>query len=180
MKPNSLNQIAVISVMVVAAALCRVIPHPPNFSPIGAVALFGGACLANRWLAFGIPLLAMFISDQFLPSSPLFPVIYTSFLVNVALGRWLHGRRNVVNMAALTFLGAVQFFVLTNLAHWYSYYPLTLSGLTTCFAAAIPFFQNTLLGDACFATALFGTYALIQRAIAGSTETSLTAEDARS
>ena len=154
---------AVLTAIIALAALARLIPHPPNFTPIGAMALFGGACLADRRLAFLLPLAALFLSDLLLGLHVLIPVVYGSFAVNVLLGRWLRSRRTVVNTAAGTLLGSIQFFVVTNFACWLLYYPHTAEGLVSCYVAAIPFFQNTLLGDAVFATALFGALALAER-----------------
>jgi len=149
--------------LILLAALARLIPHPPNFTPIGAMALFGGATLADRRLAFLLPLASLFLSDLFLGLHVLIPVVYGSFALNVLLGGWLRSRRTVLNTAAVTLLGSVQFFVVTNFACWLLWYPHTWQGLVTCYIAAIPFFQNTLAGDAVFATALFGTLALAER-----------------
>ena len=149
--------------LVGSAALARLIPHPPNFTPIGAMALFGGACVADRRLALLLPLAALFLSDLFLGLHVLIPVVYGSFVLNVLMGRWLRSRRTVINTAAVTLAGSVQFFVVTNIACWLLWYPHTVEGLVACYVAAIPFFHNTLLGDAVFATALFGTLAIAER-----------------
>jgi hypothetical protein len=149
--------------LVASATLARLIPHPPNFTPIGAMALFGGACVADRRLALLLPLAALFLSDLFLGLHVLIPVVYGSFALNVLLGRWLRSRRTVINTAAGTLAGSVQFFVATNFACWLLWYPHTVEGLVACYVAAIPFFHNTVLGDAVFATALFGTLAIAER-----------------
>jgi hypothetical protein len=149
--------------MIAFAALARLVPHPPNFTPIGAMALFGGACLADRRLALAVPLAAMFLSDLFIGLHVLIPVVYGSFALNVLLGRWLRSRRTLVTTAAVTLIGSVQFFVVTNFACWLLWYPHTVEGLVTCYVAAIPFFQNTLLGDAVFVTTLFGGLAVAER-----------------
>ena len=152
-----------LATLVAVAALARLLPHPPNVTPIGALALFGGACLADRRLALVIPLAALFVSDLVIGLHPLVPVVYGSFAVGVLLGRWLRPRRTVVNTAAVTLAGAVQFFLVTNFACWLLYYPRTAEGLAACYVAAVPFFRNTLLGDAAFATALFGGLAAAER-----------------
>lgn len=149
--------------MIVLAALARLIPHPPNFTPVGAMAIFGGACLADRRLALLVPLTALFLSDLFLGLHVLIPVVYGSFALNVILGRWLRTRRTAVSTATVAFLGSVQFFAVTNFACWLLYYPPTAEGFAACYVAAIPFFQNTVLGDAVFATAMFGTLAVAER-----------------
>ncbi|MBA4191290.1 MAG: hypothetical protein C0467_25185 [Planctomycetaceae bacterium] len=157
------TRLLVLTAMVACAALARLIPHPPNFTPVGAMAIFGGACLADRRLALLVPLTALFLSDLFLGLHVLIPVVYGSFGLNVLLGRWLRTRRTVLSTATVVLLGSVQFFVVTNFACWLLYYPPNVEGFTACYVAAIPFFQNTLLGDAIFATALFGTLAVAER-----------------
>ena len=155
-------RLAVLTAMILAAALSRLIPHPPNFAPIGAMALFGGACLADRRLALLLPLMALFLSDLVLGLHVLIPVVYGSFALTVLLGRWLRSHRTLVTTAAATLAGSVQFFIVTNFACWLLWYPHTMEGLTACYVAAIPFFQNTVMGDAAFATALFGGLALTE------------------
>jgi hypothetical protein len=156
-------RILAISGMILLAVVSRLVPHPPNFTPIGALAIFGGACYADRRWAFLLPLAALFLSDLLLGLHVLIPVVYGSFGLNVLLGRLLRSHRTIVNTATLTLLGSVQFFVVTNFACWVLWYPHSWDGLVTCYVAAIPFFQNTLLGDAVFATALFGALALAER-----------------
>lgn len=150
--------------MVVLAVLARLIPHPPNFSPIGALALFGGATFADRRIGLLLPLISLFLSDLFLGLHILIPVVYGSFAINVLLGRWLRSNRTLLSVASVTVIGAVQFFVVTNFACWVLWYPNTWEGFVACYVAAMPFFQNTLLGDAVFVTVLFGGLALIEQA----------------
>ncbi|QJX00787.1 DUF6580 family putative transport protein [Frigoriglobus tundricola] len=153
----------VLAAMIVSAAVFRIVPHPPNFTPVGAMALFGGACLADRRLALLFPLAVLFLSDLVLGLHVLIPVVYGSFALNALMGRWLRSRRTIVNTAAVTLVGAVQFFVVTNFAFWWLFYPHTAEGLAECYLAAVPYFRNTLLGDAVFATVLFGGLALAER-----------------
>ena len=153
-------------VMIVIAAALRVAPHPWNFTPIGAMALFSGAILKDRRLAFAFPLLALFAGDLFIGFYKLMPVICASFLVSVAIGLWLRDRRTVARISLATLLGAAQFFIITNFAIWASAssaYPHTRAGLLTCYFAGIPFFWNTLAGDAIYAALLFGGFALAER-----------------
>jgi hypothetical protein len=62
-------------------------------------------------------------------------------------------------------LGALQFFLITNFGVWafLNSYPRTVAGLAECYLAGIPFFWNTLAGDAVYAALLFGGFALAQR-----------------
>lgn len=154
--------------VILAAAASRVIPHPPNFTPIAAMALFGGAQFADRRLAFLVPLSAMFASDLVIGLHALLPVIYACFALIVCLGFWVRSRKSVFRIAGATLAGSVLFFVVTNFAVWAagSLYPKTLDGLVTAYVAAIPFFRNTVLGDAVYVVALFGGFALIESLVA--------------
>jgi hypothetical protein len=151
-----------VTAVVIIAAFARLIPHPPNVSPVGALALFGGAFFPRKYGAFFVPLAAMLLSDLVLGLHALVPVVYGCIALNVLLGRWLCSRRQFVPIALATVAGAVQFFVITNFACWVLYYPHTLEGLCGCYIAAIPFFHNTLIGDMAFTTVLFGGLALAE------------------
>src|SRR6267142_4056791 len=141
-------------VLIVLAAALRIAPHPWNFTPVGAMDLFSGALLKDRRLAFFFPLLALFLGDIFVGFHKLIPIVYASFLINVAIGVWLRDRRTVARISLATLLGAIQFFFVTNFAVWQflSGFPHTASGLLSCYIAGIPFFWNTLAGDAFYST----------------------------
>ncbi len=164
---------AVLFALILAAGICRWLPHPMNFTPIGAMALFGGATYPTRRLAFLLPLSALAVGDLATGFHVLMPVVYLSFAVNVLLGRYLRQRRTVANTLLATIAGAMQFFIVTNLATWWVYYPHTSAGLVGCFVAAIPCFQNTLAGDATFVALLFGGLALTEARFPAIRETSL-------
>jgi hypothetical protein len=164
-KENLFYRTLLALVLIVLAAALRIAPHPWNFTPIGAIALFSGAVLRDRRLAFLFPLLALFIGDIFIGFHKLIPIVYASFLINVAIGLWLRDRRTVVRISSATLLGAIQFFLATNFAVWQflGSFPHTAAGLLACYVAGIPFFWNTLSGDALYATLLFGSFALAER-----------------
>lgn len=151
--------------MIMAAAVSRLLPHPPNLTPIAALALFGGAIFADKRAAFLVPLLALFLTDIFLGFSGLTAVVYGSFALIVCLGFWLHGRRSAGRIVAAALCGSMLFFILTNLGVWAltPLYPKTLSGLSECYVAALPFFQNTLAGDLLYSGLLFGGLAMAER-----------------
>jgi uncharacterized protein DUF6580 len=153
-----------LAVIVLAAGL-RIAPHPWNFTPVGAMALFSGAFIRDRRLAFLFPLLALFAGDIFVGFHKLMPLVYASFLCSVAIGFWLRNRRSVARVGAATLFGAIQFFLITNFAVWAIglSYPRTGAGLLACYVAGIPFFWNTLAGDALYASLLFGGFALAER-----------------
>lgn len=153
---------------ILAAAALRLVPHPPNFSPIGAMALFSGAYLGRRGaIALAAPLGALFLSDLVLGFYRGMPTVYFSVALIVIIG-WLALRRvSPIRVGAAAIASSVLFFVLTNFGTWLSsgFYPRTMDGLVACYAAAIPFFQNTVAGDLFYAALLFGGFALLQRKV---------------
>jgi len=164
-KENLLYRTLLALVLIALAAALRIAPHPWNFTPVGAMALFAGAALKDRRLAFLFPLLALFVGDMFIGFHKLIPIVYASFLLNVAIGFWLRDRRTIARISLATLLGAIQFFLITNFAVWQflsGYYPHTASGLIACYIAGIPFFWNTLAGDALYAALLFSSFALAE------------------
>jgi hypothetical protein len=163
-KENLLYRTLLALALILLAAALRIAPHPWNFTPVGATALFSGALLKDRRLAFLFPLLTLFLGDIFIGLHKLIPIVYASFLINVAIGLWLRDRRTISRISLATLAGATQFFLITNFAVWQflSGYPHTASGLVACYAAGIPFFWNTLAGDAFYAALLFGAFALVE------------------
>ena len=166
----------VLTGIVAAAALARLVPHPPNVTPIAAMALFGGACFANRKMAYLLPLAAMLLSDLVLGCTryglwsmlAIQPVVYACFLATTALGQLIKDRRSVWQVGAATVASSVLFFLVTNLAVWATgrLYPLTGSGLVACYVAGIPFFGNNFLGDVGFTLILFGGLELLENRVA--------------
>lgn len=166
----------VLGVMIGLAALTRLLPHPPNFSPVEAMALFGGAYFASRAWAVAVPLLAMLLSDivmavvaggiyldHMLNFS--FLAIYACIALSSVLGFGLRGRVGGANVLGYSLIGAVLFFLVTNFAVWAggSMYPMSLGGLGAAYVAGIPFFQWTVLGTLFYAAILFGGFALMRR-----------------
>lgn len=155
-----------------AAALARLVPHWWNFTPIGALALFGGAYFTRRTTAVAVPLAAMLLSDVVLGvtlyGSVLWhsqPVVYGCFLATVLIGMLLRNRRTIVTVPAAAIASSVLFFVVTNFGVWYdgSMYPQTTEGLTACYVAALPFFRNEVAGNLFYSAILFGGFELAQR-----------------
>ena len=155
----------VLTGMIFAAAAARLLPHPPNFTPVAALALFGGAHFSNRGLALGVPLAALWLSDFVLGFYPGMAAVYGSFAAIVGIGLALRSRPGVGPVALATMAGSILFFLVTNFAVWAAgtLYPLTPGGLDACYVAAIPFFRNTIAGDLGFTALLFGGFALAQK-----------------
>jgi len=158
-----LRPLALGAVILVAAA-SRLLPHPPNFTPIGAMALFGGAHLRERWQAFVVPLAAMALSDWIIGWHWLMPLVYGAFALTVVIGMWLRNRKTVLPITGAAMASAVLFFVLTNFGVWAfgSMYPKTLPGLVAAYVAAIPFFRNTMAGDVFYTAVLFGGFSVLE------------------
>src|SRR4029079_16000972 len=109
-----LASLAVPAGLVLAAALSRLIPQPPNFSPVEASALFAGAYLLDRRAAVLVPILAMLLSDFVLGFHALVPVTYACMALMALAGRWLAGQASVGPIAALGFASATFFFLVSN------------------------------------------------------------------
>jgi len=160
MKFNSKTVIGV--GLILAAAFSRLIPHPMNFAPITAIALFGGMYFDKR-IAPILPLAALMISDYFLGVYDGIVWVYIGFLLVSMLGMLASRNKSIGVIAGSTVSGSVLFFLITNFGVWQSgtFYPLTMSGLAECYVAALPFFRNSLVGDLFYSSVLFGSYALI-------------------
>lgn len=159
------KRLMVLAAIVLAVAFLRLIPHPPNFAPVAALALFAGAHFRDNRMAFLLPLAAMMLSDLLIGLHGQMLVVYGCFAATVGIGMLLRDRIRVVPVAAAAVGGSLLFFAVTNLAVWAldAMYPLTLEGLVACYVAAIPFLHNTLLGTAFYTALLFGGFALAER-----------------
>jgi hypothetical protein len=176
MKSNWIK-VSVVVGLVMLAAFSRLIPHPNNFTAIGALAIFGAYTIQNKWISSILPLLAMWVSDLVINNivyasytntmvwfSEGFVWIYAGVLAQSIISWFLVSDNKFTNIISSSLLGAIAFFILSNVGVWLgSIYPHTLSGLTACFAAAIPFFANTLAGNLFFSFILFGSYFLIEK-----------------
>jgi hypothetical protein len=180
-----------IAVMILAPALVRLMPYILdkfgmgdvhdvtaylwNFSPVGALFLFGGARLADRRTAYLVPLAAMLLSDLGIGAlmgdlkmglHAMIPVVYGSYALMVWLGTQLRESRSPLVIGCAGLAGEVAFFIITNFANWVvqtGYYPHTFEGLIACYAAGLLFFRYSLASLALYGTLLFGGFALIER-----------------
>lgn len=137
-------------------AIARLVPHLPNFTPVGAMALFAGANVGGR-KAYLLPLLAMLISDLIIGIHSTMIFVYGSFALTVLIGRIIRTRQSIKNVAFAVLSSSMIFFLITNFGVWLmsGMYPHTFSGLMTAFAMGIPFFRNTILGDLFFTGVFF-------------------------
>jgi Family of unknown function (DUF6580) len=139
--------------------IARLAPHPPNFTPVAASALFAGAVLRSRTLALAEPLAAMLASDLILGGYDwrVMGVVYAALALPALLGRWGRARGAIV-LVPLAVSSSLFFFATTNFAVWAfsGMYAHDLAGLMHCYVAALPFLQNTVIGDMFWTALLFG------------------------
>jgi hypothetical protein len=157
--------------LTVLGVVARLIPHPPNFSPVGSASLFSGARL-NGWQAYLIPLAIMVVTDPILaavyhvaPYTSYQVFIYLSFMLSVAIGRFLSSTTSMPRIALVSLLSSTQFFLITNFAVWVGSveFAHTAAGLGACYVVALPFFAYTVLGDLFFTGVFFALYAWLSR-----------------
>ena len=153
-------------VIVFGVALFRVLPHPPNVSPVAAMALFGGAYFADKRMAFILPFLALILSDLVIGFHNTMFFVYAGFALTVGIGIWMQKKITANRVAASAVGASLLFFIITNFGAWMmssGLYPMTAAGLMQAYVAGIPFLQNSLLGDLAFTAVMFGGFALLQR-----------------
>ena len=164
--------------LILLAALSRLLPHPPNFSPIEAIALFGGAYFASRQWALVVPLVVMFLSDLALGlvhggiyfdyfTSAGFWLVYACIALSTVLGFGLRGKVSGGRVLGYSLVGSVLFFIVTNFGAWLgaTMYPQTMAGLGAAYLAGVPFFQWTVLGTLFYSALLFGGFALLRHKV---------------
>lgn len=161
--------------MILIAVFSRLLPHPPNFTPIMSIALFSGTYFSKKILAFIIPITAMILTDFVLGFHESILAVYLSFAIIVLLGNFIAKKLTVKNVIISSMASAVLFFVLTNLSVWLfgPFYSKDISGLIQCFIAALAFFRyegiyqsmfvNTFISSLFYSGLLFGSYELIKR-----------------
>ena len=151
--------------IILFAATMRIVPHYPNFTPIAAIALFGGAHLGKRWLAMIIPLLALFLSDLILGFHSFMLPVYASFALVVLLGGLLKQNIRMLPVVGASVSASMLFFIITNFAVWAGspYYAKDVSGLIACYTYALPFLHTGLLGDLFYTGVFFGGFYLVQQ-----------------
>lgn len=172
-------RVSTVVAMVVAATLSRFLflsPSMANFSPIGAMALFGGAYFANKKLAYLVPLLSIWLSSMILNNTvykqyyPSFSfgfetIVFIGFAVVVTAGVLLLKKINVSNLLLANVVGTLGFFLVSNFGVWANgtMYAHTLEGLTTCYTMALPFLRNSLTSNLLFSAVFFGAFELAKR-----------------
>lgn len=167
---NSSPKFLFITITIFLAALSRLLPHPFNFTPIGAMALFGGAYFSNKKLSFIIPLVAMFVSDCLIGFHNTIVYVYVSFILITIIGIFISKNINARNIVLASLTSSFLFFIISNFGVWVSDSTSHgIIGLFNTYFIAIPFYNNdplgsflfnNILGDLFFNGVLFGSYYL--------------------
>jgi hypothetical protein len=139
------------------AALTRLTPHPPNFTPLISIAIFCGILFKNRY-GFFIPFIAMVVSDVWLGFHNILFYVYFSLFLIFTMGHIFRNNNNLKNTIYLSLSGSIIFFIVSNFGVWLIGYPKNFQGLLACYYAAIPFFQNTLLSTLIYSTVFLLSY----------------------
>ena len=124
------------------SALLRLIPHPPNMTPLGGISILSGIYLRG-YLRYLLPLIPMILSDIYLGFSPITLWVYLSFMMITLFTQW----RKDTSFQTI-FGSSMIFFLLSNLGvYLLGGYGYTFEGLVLCYTMAVPFLVNTLVGD---------------------------------
>lgn len=150
--------------LILVGVISRFLPHPYNFTPVAAIAIFSGAHFSKK-TALILPMVIMFLSDIFLGFYHIGVMVsvYGSFFACTILGFWLKKHQRWYTVAGSSLFASLLFFIVTNFAFWMftPLYEKTLAGLMTSYLMGLPFFRNTLLGDLFYVSALFGVYEIV-------------------
>ncbi len=166
MKKFDNHRLFIVFALIAVAIMFRLLPHPQNFTPIAAIAIFSGALLGKKWYAFVVPMLIMLISDAFIGFHVTMWAVYLSFALVVLLGMTMAKSLRFKNVFATALVSAVVFFLITNFACWLQgWYGYTAQGLVNCYLAAIPFFRMELLSTMVYSVAFWGICELASRKV---------------
>jgi len=154
-------------ILVLLACISRLIPHPPNFTPISAIAIFSGAIIVDKKNAFLIPFIIVFFTDLIIGMHGYMWAVYLGFAINTLLGISISKNLKIPSIFVAGVFGSLQFYIITNFAVWLSsgMYDHTLDGFLRCLTLAVPFYKNTVLGDIFYITMLFYIYITIKNKV---------------
>jgi len=171
MQPNKTRadlwmDLALVAFLIAFNVTARLLPHVPGIWPLAASALFAGRVLRLPALALIVPLAAILLSDLGLSGDDwrITAVVCAAATLPALAGMLARRWRGALPVVAAMLSCSLIFFLSTNFAVWAfgTLYPHTLQGLTTCFIAALPFLDHTVLGDLFWTAALFGGAWLVQ------------------
>lgn len=146
------------------AAITRIVPHSPNFTAVGAMALFAGACMSNRLLSLLVPMAALFLTDLFLGFHNTMWAVYGAVGITTMIGWAIRERQSVLSVTAASLASVAIFFFVTNAAVWVvgffgpGLYPQTAAGLGLAIESGIPFLNNSILSQVIYTGVMFGAF----------------------
>ena len=154
LKNQDLKQLITVTLLIFIAVLTRLVPHPPNFTPVLAIALLSGHTLSksNKTIAYLIPLAIIIISDIFIGFHSTIYYVYGSIIAITFIGKFTNVFKSIKSAISTSIISSLLFFFVTNTAVFIhsTMYTKTLAGLWSCYIMAIPFFHNTLLSTLCY------------------------------
>jgi len=158
------TKLIISAVLICLGVACRLLPHAWNFTPIAGIALFAGVYLGRNY-AIILPVLAMVIGDLFIGfyELQLMLIVYGCYMTIGLIGVLIKKHKSLETVMAGSIIASVIFFLATNWAVWQfsPWYAKSLAGLMQCYALALPFFRNTLLGNLFYTSVLFGAYEIV-------------------
>lgn len=172
MKSRSLEIIFVLF-LVILGIFSRVIPHPWNFTAIGAMALFSAFSIRTNKYLLLVPFLSLAISDLYLMQYSGQIFVYSGFAVGIALSlvyftkqENLGWKNRVISLAGLSVVSSFLFFLITNFGAWKGsdMYTQDFSGLMNSYFLGLPFLRNQIAGDMFYGAIVFGLYAYMTSA----------------
>lgn len=148
-------------ILISLGVACRLLPHAWNFTPIAAIALFAGVYLGRNY-AIALPIITMLLGDLFIGfyGWQMMLAVYGSYILIGLAGLLIKKHKSFATIAAGGLFAPILFFIITNWAVWQfsPWYAGNFSGLIQCYAMALPFFRNNLLGDLFYVSVFFGAY----------------------
>ncbi|MCS6955875.1 MAG: hypothetical protein NZM44_05925 [Candidatus Calescibacterium sp.] len=171
MKNRNSFSIILAILIIILGIYYRLIPHPPNFSPLISITVFSGFVLIkNKYLAYLLPLIILITSDLIIGIHNQIITVYLSFIVSVYLSEFYFkslkldtensNLKKVLHANISGLINSTWFYLFTNFVVWIStnMYSKNLNGLIECYIMAIPFFKNSLISSIIFTTIIFGIY----------------------
>lgn len=180
MKTTINLKFSILTLLIVLAAFSRLIPHMPNFSPLGAIGLFGAAYFTKKWQAFFIPIAATWLSDLFINNvvyAKYYPEFtwfydgfywqYAAYLLITLFGLVIFKKVTLPNTIVGALGSSLIFYLVTNFGCFPNKptYTQDINGLINCYVAGIPFLKGTLLGDLFYCGILFGSFEFAKRKV---------------
>jgi len=144
--------------------ISRLVPHVPNMTAVGAIALFTSAKFGIK-KSFVVLFTTMLVADSIKGLHSVMWATYGALIIGMLIGKYISTKKQVGWIIGGTLVSSIGFFIVTNFAVWLApnyMYEKTVSGLITCYTMAIPFFRNTLVGDLMYSGIFFGGFELFK------------------